>query len=79
MRVVRAPYLDPNITVGSQGRVIQTGRGSFTNRPLEGCRGPEDDVPPKFQQGNDGAKSTITVDQRPIAPNSDFQRKSDEA
>lgn len=55
-------YLDPNITVGSQGRVVQTSRGSFTNHPLEGCCGPEDDVPPKFQQGYDGAKSTITVD-----------------
>ena len=75
---VLAPYLDPNITVGSQGRVIQTSRGSFTNRPLEGCCRPQDDVPAKFQQRYDGAEGTITVDQRPIPQNSDFQRKSDE-
>lgn len=32
-------YLDPNITVGSQGRVIQTRRGVFTDEPSEGrCR-----------------------------------------
>lgn len=36
-KCVRVSYLDPNITVGSQGRVIQTSRGSFTNHPLEGC------------------------------------------
>lgn len=58
-----ASYLDPNITVGSQGRVIQTSRGSFTDPPLEGCGRPQDDAPPKFEQGYGGAESTIPVDQ----------------
>lgn len=72
------PYLDPHIAVGSQGRVIQARRGSFTNRPLEGCRRPQHDAPPKFQQRHDGAESTVAVNQAPKAQNSDLQRNSDE-
>lgn len=45
----RMSYLDPNITMRSQGRVIQTSRGSFTDPPLEGCCRPQHDVPAKFQ------------------------------
>lgn len=74
----RASYLDPDITVGSQGRVVQTSRGSFADRPLEGGRRPQHDVPPKFQQGYGGAESTVTVNQRPVPQNSDVQRESDQ-
>jgi len=73
-----ASYLDPNITVCSQGRVTETRRGSFTDRPVEGGRRPQDDVPAKFQQGRGGAESTVAVDQGPVAQHSDLQRKSDQ-
>lgn len=74
----RHPYLDPNIAVGSQGRVIQAGGGAVAGRPPEGGRGPEDDAPPKFEQRDDGAQGAVRVDERPVAHNSDVPRKSGE-
>lgn len=64
--------------MSSQGRVIQTSRGSFTDPPLEGGRGPQHDVPAKFHKRRGGAESAVTINQRPVAPNSDPQRQAEQ-
>lgn len=74
--LLRVSYLDADITVGSQRRVVQTSRGGLSEPPAEGRGRPQHDAPPKFEQRRGGAQRAVTVDQRPVAQDAELRRQS---